>query len=62
MCCSNPHQHPGPFAMGMHTATCGCGCIGREQPGWHLENYKSFLKAELESVEKRIHAIQDTKS
>lgn len=61
MCCPNPHQYPGRFAMGMLTATCGCGCMGREHPSWHLENYKEYLKAELASVEKQIQAIQHMK-
>jgi hypothetical protein len=62
MCCSNPHQFPGRFAMGMFAATCGCGCIGSEQTAWHLENYRDYLKAELASVEKQILAIRNTKA
>ena len=60
MCCPNPHQSPGRFAMGMSGPTCGCGCIGRDKTIRHLENYRDFLKVELASVEKQIHAIQNT--
>ena len=61
MCCQNPDQHPGRFIPQMPMVACGCGCIGREQPGWHLERYKEHLKAELALVEKRIQTIQDAK-
>ena len=61
MCCQNPHHYTDRFTMGMHPAACGCGCIGRERPGWHLENYKAYLEAELASVEKQIHATRDEK-
>ena len=59
MCCSNQHQYPERFNKAMHKAACGCGCIGREKPGWHLESYKAYLKAELESVEEQIQDIRD---
>jgi hypothetical protein len=61
MCCSNPRQLPGRFSMGIHSAPCGCGCIGREQSVCYLENYKAYLEAELASVERQIVAIQHTK-
>ena len=60
MCCSNTHQSPRQWTMGMPTDKCGCGCIGQEPNAWHLKNYKEYLKAELAAVEKQIHAIQNT--
>lgn len=62
MCCTTPHHHPGHFSMATQPAVCGCGCIGREPSDWHLENYKTYLKAELESVEKQIRAIRKKKA
>jgi hypothetical protein len=58
MCCQTTHQPVRHFSMGMPPSHCGCGCIGKEQTVWSLENYREHLKAELTSVEKQIQAAK----
>ncbi len=61
MCCSTTHTPVRPFPMAMPVANCGCGCIGKEQIGWYLENYREHLKAEMASIERYIQAVQKIK-
>lgn len=58
MCCPTTHQPIRQCPMKMPVANCGCGCIGKEQAVWSLENYRDHLKAELASVERQIQAVQ----
>ena len=61
MCCPTNHQSFRQFPMGVPVVNCGCGCVGKEQTVWSLENYREHLKAELASVERQIQAVQKGK-
>lgn len=60
MCCQSIQQPVSHFQSGFNAARCGCGCIGRAEAPWNLENYREHLKAELAWVEKQIHDSRKT--
>ncbi len=63
MCCKGTNRwhscHDHPVQWESSYSHCGCGCTGRDQTVFRLENYKEHLKAELKSVENRIAALRN---
>lgn len=66
MCCVSSH-HPIRDSIrckpwhGMESTACMCGCMGDQHSISHLQKYHHYLKAELESVEKRMDACHQPK-
>jgi len=60
MCCQSPHHPINHVCSGMSMLNCGCGCLGKENTQRNLENYREYLKQELDSVERMIPSDPDT--
>ncbi len=68
MCCTDPHHRAQDAFKATQwagfgaAASCGCGCIGKDQTVLRLRHYQEHLKAELKSVERQINALQEPTS